>query len=280
MFKFILAFMVVLVLAGCTSDETEQTRREVATENVATVDDTLPVSVYFAIEENLVDHRWQNFIAITVNSDDVITDVSLNSISQLANNSRRNVAQLEGFEDIFKYDFHGQASVLEQSLVGTLRNDLTEALVSAYVDELVDFDTADFANLASVALRSTPIERGVYADGVYMSINHAEHEDFSYFVYLFVVQGHIKAVHFNGFSSNDALKYDAFSGATINEDIIQWRRQAELFEEALLTTQDPLVFTFCENGFTTDIPGFNIEVVPFITLVTEALAGGPIITIN
>lgn len=274
MFKTLMIFAAIFLLVGCIENEVGQS--DVAD---VVIDHSLPVVVYFALEENSDDQRWQNFIAISVNSDDVVTEVSLNSIAPFANNSRRNVAQLEGFEDIFKYDFHGQASLLEQSLVGTTRAYLADALLLAYVDEKVDFDTADFANLATTALATTPMDRGPYADGVYMSINQ-DGEAFDYFVYLFVVHGHIKAVHFNGFDSDNSLKYDAFSNAPIEEEITNWREQAELFEEALLLVQDPLVFTFCTDGYTADIDDFNLEAIPFINLVVEALARGPIIIIN
>jgi|GEM_PF-1895019 len=273
MFKLILIFLTGLLLTGCTNNETVQ---EVPTdEEISVIDESLPVSIYFAIREGLDDNRWQNFITISVNSDDIITDISLNSISQLANNSRRNVAQLEGFEDLFEYDFHEQADMLEEMLIGTSRHDLADALLAAYTDELVDFNAAEFADLATIALAATPIEIGSYVDGIYMSLSTDDGYP-NYFVYLFVINGHIQAIHFNAFNSDDSLKYDIFSETTLSEEVTLWRYQAELFERSLLETQDPLVYTFCEDGFTTDIPGFYFNVMPFINLVTDALSRNPI----
>lgn len=270
MFKFILVVTAMFLLTGCTNDEPIQA------EPTEVANQSLPVSTYFAMREGLDDQRWQNFIIISVNSDDIVTSISLNSISQLANNSRRNVAQLDGFEDLFEYDFHEQAYHLESTLVGTSRQELVAALLTSAASESVDFDIAEFAYLADIALAAAPIERGAYVDGIYRYINQIAGEQFNYFVYLFVINGRIQAVHFNAFNPDDTLKYDAFSGTTVDPELIAWRYQAELFEAFLLEAQDPLVITFCEDGYTTDIPGFHIKVTPFIQLATEALSQNPI----
>ncbi|MCL1990682.1 MAG: hypothetical protein FWG67_07320 [Defluviitaleaceae bacterium] len=267
MFKVMFILVAAGLLVGCANEIEEH----------VTTDDSSPAIVYFAIEEDdLEDDRWQNFIKIAVD-DDIITYVSLNSISILANTSRRDAAQLTFFETILDYNFYEQADLLESTLVGLSYTELAQALRDAYDNQSVDFDTRGFADLATRALASDPLERGPFLDGFYMSINDAIDESLTYFVHLFVVHGHIKAVHFNAFDVDNALKYDVFTGETVGEHIVEWRRQAELFEEALLNSQDPMAFTFDEQGLSTDIPGFYLWIEPFITLATEALAQGPVI---
>jgi len=269
-----LCLIAIFLLVSCTNNEDVQ--EEATQESVTVIDEASPVSVYFAIRENFDADRWQNFITISVDADDIITAISFDSISQLANSSRRHVAQLDSFQNLFEYDFHEQAYTLESSLIGTSRNDLADALLAAYTGDSVDFNINEFADLAHIALASAPVEQGLYVDGIYSSMLHTPDASLNYFVYLFVTNGHIQAVHFNAFNPDDSLKYDVFTASTIDEEITQWRYQAELFEKSLLTTQDPLAFTFCEDGFTADIPGFNINVTPFINLVTEALSQNPI----
>ena len=265
MFKLMLIFTSLFILTGCENDE-------------VVIDETLPVTTYFAIADRLDDNEWQDFITITVNSEDVITHVELNGVSQLANRSRREVAQLDDYEDVFGYNFYEQASSLEHSLIGTSRDDLADTIRDAYANERVDFDTTTFANLTLRALSSgaLPLESGPYLDGTYRGIDVVNEEGFAYFVNLFVINGDIVAAHFNAIS-DDGLKYDQFADTTVDDEVVAWRHQARLLEQALIRSQDPMAFTFCEAGFTADIPGVDMEIESFVSLVTQALAAGPVV---
>lgn len=265
MFKFMLFFTTLFILVGCGDDE-------------VVIDETLPVTTYFAIEDELGNNEWQYFITITINSEHVVTHVELNGITQLANRSRREVAQLDDYEDVFGYNFYEQVSSLEQSLIGTLRDDLADAIRDAYHDGIVDFDTTTFADLVHRALSTgaLPLERGPYIDGTYHGIDVVDEDGLQYFVNLFVINGDIVAVHFNALSG-DGLKYNPFTATTVDDEIIAWRTQARLLEQALIQLQDPMAFTFSEDGFTSDIPGVDIEIESFVSLVTQALAAGPVV---
>jgi len=243
----------------------------------------LPVTIHFAIEDSLDAGEWQDFITITINSENIVTDVELNSVSPMANNLRRDIAQLEGFEEAFGYNFYDQATTLEHSLIGSSTEELITGLQNADTDELIFFDTTTFANLADIALRSAPVERGPYIDGAYHSIKTTDENEvegvneLQYFVNLFIINGDIVAVHFNALNHEGLLKYDQHIGAAPDFYTTEWRYQAQLLEQALIDSQDPEDFTFDEDGFTTDIPGVYIEIEPFISLVVKALTDGPVI---
>jgi len=264
MFKFMLAFLALFLFAGCANDEVE-----------VAIDETLPVTVYFAIEDQFCANEWLSFITITINSDDIVTDVTLDGVTRFANHSRREFAQLDGFENILEYNFYEQATSLEATLVGIFRSELVDTIQDAYENGIVDFDTTTFANLASRALTgsSTLLERGPYIDGSYRSISHINEDGLQYFVNLFIINGNIVAIHFNAIIG-DELKYNPFNDTTVSEEIIAWRSQIQLLEQALLSLQDPTAFTFCEDGFTTDIPGIEIEIESFTSLVIQALTTG------
>jgi len=257
MLKLILFFSVLPLLVGCNSEE------EVI------IDESLPVTVHFAIEDSIGDDEWQDFITVTINSENIVTDVVLNSVTPLANNLRRDIAQLAGFEDAFGYNFYEQATSLERSLIGISSNDLADALLDAYDDGTVDFVTKKFADLADRALNTEPVVRGSYIDGAYHSIKTIDEDEddykLQYFVNFFVLNGNIAAVHFNAFYFRDDI------------DVNEWRQQAQILEKALISIQDPKEFTFDDDGFTTDIPGVYIEIKPFVSLVIQALADGPVV---
>jgi len=266
MFKFILIFMSLFILASCGDD-------------AIVIDETLPVTTHFAIEDSLGDGEWQYFVTITVNSDNIVTDVNLNGVTRLANTSRREVAQLDDYEELFGYNFYQQASSLERSLIGISSDELVDAILDAYNNDIVDFDTTAFASLANLALASAPVERGLhYIDGIYHSINAINDDDFQYFVNLFIINGDIVAAHFNAINDEGLLKYDQFTDTTVDDEIIAWRYQAQLLEQALIRLQDPMEFTFDDDGLTDDIPGVDIEIESFVSLVIQALSAGPIVT--
>ena len=259
MFKFILIFVCLFTVVGCG-------------DNDVVIDETLPVTTYFAIESNLADGEWQDFISISVNSENIVTNIELNGVSQLASRSRREIAQLDDYEEVFGYNFYEQADLLERYLIGTYRDGLANGIRAAYDTGRVDFDTQTFADLAVLALASSPIEQGPYIDGTYRSTSDIDDDGLQYFVNLFVLNGDIVAVHFNA-TSNNGLKYEPFS-TTTDDETNAWRHQAALLEQSLIELQDPMAFTFCENGFTTDIPGVTIEIESFVSLTTQALAAG------
>lgn len=276
----IIIIMSLFLVVGC--DRASESMEE--SEEYVNID--LPVTVHFAIEDSLGDDEWQDFIMITINSDNIVTDVELNSITPLANNLRRYIAQLEGFEEAFGYNFYEQATTLERTLIGYSGEELVTALREAYDNELVDFDSTTFANLADIALRSEPVERGSYIDGAYHSTKTADEdetedeEELQYFVNLFIINGKIVAVHYNAFNNEGLLKYDQLAGSTTDIDVTEWRYQAQLLEQALIDSQDPEDFGFDEEGFTTDIPGVYIEIETFVSLVVQALTAGPAVAVE
>ena len=265
MFKFMLTLVTLIILVGCRGDE-------------VMIDETLPVTTHFAIQDHLGDGEWQYFVTITVNSDDIVTDVNLNGVTRLAFTSRREVSQSSDYQELFGYDFYSQASSLERSLIGMSSDKLVDAIRDAYDNDLVHFDTTTFASLASLALASPPVERGLYQiDGFYNSIDTVEIDGFQYFINLFIINGDIVVAHFNAVNEVGSLKYDQFTATTADNEIIAWRTQASLLEQTLIQIQDPMLFTFDADGFTTDIQDVDIEIELFVSLVTQALAAGPIV---
>jgi len=264
MVKLILIFISLFLIVGCNSEEYVPI-------------DSLEVTDHFAIEDSLSGDEWQDFIAVTVNSENIITAIELNSVSKLANNLRRDIAQLEGFEEAFGYNFYDQASSLEQSLIGTPSDELVDALRNAYADEIVDFDTTTFANLADLALSSESVQQGPYIDGAYHSIEAIDEDELQYFVNLYILNGYIVAVHFNASNLDGRLKYDQLISMIPDIDIIEWRHQAQILEQALIRFQDPMEFAFDDYGYATNIPGVDINIEPFVSLAIQALANGPVI---
>ena len=269
MLKLISILIFLFFIVGCNSEED------------VNVDPSLPVTSYFAIEDSLGADEWQDFITVAVNTANIITAVEFNSITRLANDLRRDIAQLEGFEDVFEYNFHEQALLLEDSLIGIPSDELVNAIRDAYDDEIVDFDTATFADLADRALRygELPAERGGYLDGAYHSITEIDEDenenDLQYFINFYVIHGNIVAVHFNAVDHEGFLKYDQRNA--YENDILEWRHQAHLLEQTLIRLQDPMELSFDNDGYATDIPGVYVEIETFVSLVIQALADGPVV---
>ena len=251
----LLIFMGLFLFVGCGTEEIVD-------------DEPLEVTVHFAIEDGLGSDEWQDFITITIDTEYTVTAIEMNSVTPLANNLRRDIAQIESFEDAFGYNFYEQASNLEESLIGIASNELAQAIQNAYVD----FDTAEFANLTQRALAYGPVERGQYLDGAYHSIQSADEreDDLQYFVNFYIINGYIVAVHFNALDHEGRLKVDV-------NDTGVWRHQAQLLEQALISIQDPMEFSFDDAGYTTNIPGVDFEIESFVSLVIQALAVGPIV---
>jgi major membrane immunogen (membrane-anchored lipoprotein) len=263
MFKLILIIFSLLIVVGCGSDD-------------IVIDETLPTTTHFAMSDRIDDDNWQDFITIEINSDDIITNVEMNSIAQTAMATRRDLAQLDDYEAAFGYDFYEDILTLENSLIGLSRNELASAIQNASFSTIANFDTMNFGYLAEQALNSEPVETGVYIDGWYQSILDANDEGFSYFVNLFIQHGDIIAVHWNAINEEGILKYDPLNATAVDVDAIEWRNQAHFVEQSLIARQDPTLFSFDEDGLSTDIPNVNIEVESFISLATQALAAGPL----
>jgi len=262
MFKLLFIFMSLFILIGCGDDE-------------VVIDETLPVTVHFAAEASVGDDGWQSFVTVTINSDGVVTQIELEGVGTLASASRRSISQGTTYEETFGYDFYEQITSLERSLRGVHSEDLVGAILDAYQNDSVDFNTITFAHLAELALASPPVERGQYMDGFYGSSSEINEDGYQYFVNLFVVHGDIIAVHWNAFNALDgAFKYTP-SSTTVDTEILEWRNQAIIIEEALIQFQNPMSFSFDVDGFTNDLPGVYIEIESVVSLFTEALAAGP-----
>lgn len=269
MFKVTLVMMLLLFLAGCTTNTGDET-------DDVTVD--LPVSVYFAIEDTFDADGWLHYIKIAIYEDGVVADVVLNGVNRLANSTRADVAQLAGFEDIFAYNFYEQVTLLEESIIGVDKNDVMN-VISSFDGLEKEFDATVFAQLIAVALSAGDEAPGPYIDGPHQAFQVVDADGWAYFVNVFILNGHVVAVHYNAIYEDGTLKYNIFDPDTsvIDDD---WRRQAQLLEDEFIRLQDPMLFSFCENGFTTDLPGVEIEIESFVNLVTTALAEGPIIQLN
>ena len=268
MFKLLFILMSLFIFIGCGDDE-------------IVIDETLPVTVHFAAETGVGDDGWQSFVTVTVNSDDVVTHIALGGVGTLASASRRSISQGTEYEETFGYDFYEQVTSLEYALRGVHRDALVDAILAAYEDERVNFNTLTFAYLAELALASPPVTPGPYIDGFYGSSSEINEAGYQYFVNLFVVHGNILAVHWNAFNVLDGIfKYNP-SFTTVDTEMPEghnqeWRAQAIIIEEALAEFQDPTRFSFDVDGFTNDLPGVYIEIESVVSLFTEALAAGPI----
>ena len=262
MFKLIFIIFSLLTLIACEHNE-------------VVIDETLPTTTYFAINERIDDDHWQDFITVEINSDHIVTHVEMNSIAQTVMATRRDQAQLDDYEEAFGYDFYEQVETLERMLIGISRHELADAIQHASSNQ-VNFDTTSFAYLADQAVTSDPVEIGNYIDGWYQSISEVNDEGLRYFVNLFIKHGHIIAVHWNAITEEGGLKYDPLNAMAIHGEAIEWRHQAHFVERSLIARQDPTLFSFDEDGNSTDIPNVNIEIESFVSLATGALAAGPV----
>lgn len=261
MLKLIFVVVTLLTTAGCRDD--------------VVIDETLPTTTYFAVSDDIGEDHWQHFITVEVNSNEIVTGVEMNSIMQTVMATRRDLAQLADYEEAFGYNFDEQVLTLEAALIGLPRDELADAIEQATGDR-VDFDTTTFALLADLALTSEPVETGGYIDGWYQSMSSPDDEGFRYFVNLFIQHGHIIAVHWNAINEEGILKYDPLNATAIDDEAIAWRNQVQVVEKSLIARQDPAFFSFNEAGISTDIPHVTIEVESFVSLVTQALATGPL----
>lgn len=263
MFKLLSIIFLLLTITGCGND------------NIV-IDKTLPTTTHFAISDHVDDNNWQDFITVEINSEDVVTNVEMNSIAQIALATRRDIAQLDDYEEAFGYDFNEQILQLENSLIGLSRNELVDAIENGPFSTIVNFNTMNFAHLAEQALNSEPVEIGSYIDGWYQSISDVNEGGFRYFLNLFIQHGDIIAVHWNAINEEGVLKFDPLNITAVDDQAIEWRNQAYFVEQSLIARQDPTLFSFDEDGLSTDIPNVNIEVESFVSLATQALAAGPL----
>ena len=232
---------------------------------------------YFAMESRSSHNDWQDFILIEVDAQEYITYIRLDGINPMVSSTRRESARLEWSEGIADSNFYEQIHPFEEALIGQPVAELTALLQEGDHDE---FEPSNWIALAVIALSTDPIERGPYLEGLYQSMSEESVDGFYYFVNFIVVYGHLIEIQWNAITEDGFLKYDdiLMMGIGDDSDVRQWRDQAILLEEALIRLQDPMLFTFDEDGYATDIAGVHLQIEPFITLVIQGLAEGPITT--
>ncbi|MCL2559573.1 MAG: hypothetical protein FWE07_03730 [Turicibacter sp.] len=265
MVKLTIFVLALLALAGCNNNN-----------DVPEIDTSVPTDVYFAMSTEVSDEGWFDFISIEINAEDIVTNVELNGISQTVMATRRDLALLAFYDEDDEYPnkFYEEANDLQLVLIGLERSEIVSILRAAYADDVVSFPTANFADLAEMAINAGPIEIGDYIDGWYQGIGDTN-EGYRHFVNLFIQHGNIISVHWNAVNDEGFLKYDPTTIA--NEEITEWVTQVRFVEQALIARQDPTLFSFDEDGFSTDIPNVDIEVETFVSLATRALAAGPLV---
>ena len=264
MLKGILIVLMTAILTGCRND------------NV--VDDTLPTWTYFAIEDSPGADGWQHLISITVHSGDIVVLAELDSLlpATTSPHSRREMAQFDEYDAIFGYNFYEEVEFFERRLVGNHLSEV-ENLVRGAVDaNHVSFETERFADLIAIALATPPIVSGDLIDGFYRSFS--ADSGYRYFVQLYVHHGRIVSVHFNAIDADGDLRYEYVNFDTVDVDALDWPAQANIFARSLIASQNPAYFTFDANGYTDEIPHVNIPIEPLVSLVTNALAAGPVVT--
>jgi len=257
--KLLTLITLILLLAGCNNEE-----------NTTEIEISPPLltNIYFMIEEQIGD-AWQNFVQISIDTEGIITDLTLNSITPLSSSTRREIAQLEGFDIAFGYNFFEQALGVEKNLIGIHRSQLINEMRYQLETSELDFELSPFIILAAQALNNRIVERGPFIDGVYQFKDIPQNSEFEYFINLYIIHGYIVSAHFS------ILESDVFSPPEISQNP-NWRRQANLLEKELIATQDPTSFLFDTDGFATDFPNVFIEIEFFVNLVTQALANGPL----
>ena len=268
MSKLIILITTLFILSGCSNNSNI---------NSVDIDHTLPTRSYFAISEFTDEHGWQSFVMITINEDDVVTDISLDGLSWTANITRSDMAQFSAYEEHFGYNFYDQTNVLSNRLIGSSRLELVDLIYHANTEDWVDFESTIFAELAEVALESTPVSRGLYLDGAYRAFGDFDEDGYQQFVSLFIINGDIVAAHFNAVNNSGTLKFNHVAGEIVSTYAIGIREQLEYFEQILIEVQDPMTITFDVDGFALDFPQLHIPVEPLVGLVIQALGAGPVV---
>ena len=261
MFKFLFLMSSLLLLVGCNNEV------EPAFEY------TGPTRDYFAILDTVADDGWQSFVLVSINDDGIVTDITLDGVTPLANSTRREVSKMAAYYEHFGYRFYEQVDDLAQQLIGNHRSELVTAVRTT---DLVDFDTTIFADLVSTALNARPVVQGIYLDGSYRAFSDVDADGYHFFVNLFVLNGEIVAVHFNAVDAGGNLRYEQIDSSR-DQYLVTTRAQLEYFAQLIIALQDPMVISFDIDGFAIDFPQLHIPVEPLIVLVTRALAAGPVV---
>lgn len=118
-------------------------------------------------------------------------------------------------------------------------------------------------------------------DGVYRAVaNEADDSGFRDVVELTVKGGKITAVNWDALNAEGVGKKELSRNGqyVMTETGLLWYQQAELLEQTLLRTQDPLAIVYDpETGKTDAYSGASIRIDPFVKLAAQALkdaAGG------
>jgi len=262
MFKLLTILSMSLLLVACRAEPEP-------------IDDGIRYT-YFAMEQHDPHGDWQNFILIEVDSQENITAIQLDGVNAILSSTRRDLSHLELHEDDTEdYAFSEHIADFEESLIGQPVAELTALIQDGDTD---GFMPSAWTMLAITALSSDPVERGPYLNGLYQSTADEPVDGFYHFVNFIVVHGHIVAVQWNAITEDGFLKYDyvTMTGVGAGSEVRAWRDQAILLEDALLDIQDPLLLTFDENGYATDLEDVEIEIETFVSLVIRGLAYGPI----
>ncbi len=123
-----------------------------------------------------------------------------------------------------------------------------------------------------------------YSDGVYFAQEtEFPQSGWKYNVTLVVNRGKIKEVTWNGSNINGGedkvsiSRSGRYGMVEYGNAIAPWWKQAQAVEKALIKFQDVDEITLSDtDGHTDAVTGATIKVAPFVALVKEALAAGPV----
>ena len=262
--KVTLVGLLILVMMGCSSNE------DGALESTRSY-------FHFAISPRTgSDGDWQNYVLIEVDEHGKVLDLVLDGINRLASATRRELSQTGIYNELEGYNFYDEATLVETDMIGQSAEELPDLLDGISGAAQTGFDSADWSELVRTALANEPIEKGPYLNGAYHAASNEPVEGFIDFVNFVVVYGHIVSVGWNATSEEGQLRYDPVLQLNVDTETASWREQVDMIERHLLEVQDPRLITFDEHGFSLELPGIDIEIETFVSLVVEALTNGPI----
>lgn len=275
------SLLITALLTGCASNETSLANlpspATILSEEINTLF-SLEDGLYFAKEDDFNEEGWKNILSFKIENSKLM-DISFNAVNESAASTKKELflagispSNSENNEEIDSW--YEQIQLLESYFLYHQIADYNAILAHTHTDELLSNLTLDIEPLIYLiekALSEGPIELGPYIDGYYYAEQEDSDNGFKYFIRLFVQNGYIIAVHWNG------LHEDGISLMTDLNSEVNWSEQATRLKKFLIEIQDPMLMTFNEENKTDDVFGVSIEVNDFIELVVESLANGPII---
>lgn len=234
----------------------------------------------YRAEETKFTNGWRNFVEVTI-SGGKIAAVNWDADKEDGTATKKQESKNGTYvmtETGKKW--HEQAKIMEDELIKTqdtskLAYDSASGKTDAYAG--VSITVSEFAKLAQQALdkaKGGQVATG-WKDGVYKAEQAAYKNGYRAFVEITVAGGKITTANWDAYKEDSQLtkKKESKDGTYVmTETGKKWHEQAEILEDELIKTQNPVKITYdAATGKTDAYAGVSITISEFVSLAQQAL---------